>query len=101
MEDFFKEIIIKFGGPLPIIGGLLAVLAVAGAFIYKAWDTDHKPLAAGLIVFLLIVIGPSIPQMVSAYHSAQNVCRTYFFQNQTAYNDHNCILLWRPDQQQP
>lgn len=89
MEDLIRDAVIRGGGRLPVIGGMVFVNAWLGWFAYKAHSNGEPAAArwlAGGAVALAVLTLFSVP-------AAERACRDLYATDPVQYEITNCRVL--------
>jgi len=88
VEDFLRDLVIKTGGPWPVIGGSVVLVALLGWVAYKLYAEGSKAMwiAIGAAVVILIEAIAASPQAVEA-------CKAMYHDDYASYRTKNCEQL--------
>lgn len=86
MAEFLRDLVIKFGGPWPIIGGAVIMAAIAGWLAYKQYESNDL----GNMWFCIALASGFLLLAGSAYPQAVQACKVLWKENPSSYASRNC-----------
>ncbi len=89
MDGELRDAVIHLGGPLPVIGGGIVIIAILAWLAYQAYQSEERSLAffiGSVAAGVLLAVAISVP-------AAKASCRNLYDTNEIEFSQKNCSLI--------